>query len=57
MAHIVMADDGIPFDVAIGLRPSGPAHRYASVIQVSLWMLPRGPLAMNGFRGARVGFS
>src|SRR4051812_19766988 len=48
---------GIAFDVAAGERPIGPAHAYASVIHVSLWMLLRGFRAMNGFCGARVAFS
>ena len=42
-----------PLD-ARGERPSGPRRRYASVIQVSLWMLLRGLCARNGFCGALV---
>ena len=48
---------GMASDIATGACPIGPAHWYASVIQVSLWMLLRGLRAMNGFCGARVGFS
>src|SRR4051812_24711223 len=48
---------GMAFDLATGACPIGPAHWYASVIHVSLWMLLRGLRAMNGFCGARVRFS
>jgi hypothetical protein len=44
----------IDSDNASGERPTGPGSLYASVIQVSLWMLLRGFGAMPGLRGARV---
>ena len=51
------APGDMAFENATGERPSGPAQRYASVIQVSLWMLLRGFGAMNGLRGAFVWLS
>ena len=45
----------IPFESAMGERPSGPAQLYASVIQVSLWMLLRGLGAIEGFAAPSCG--
>ena len=45
---------GIAPETARELLPSGPGRRYASVIQLSLWMLLRGSRARYGFCGAFV---